>query len=66
MTRLRAHDVAEFPQLSHKGEEFIYVLSGTVSLHTDQYRRLVLEAGDSCYFDSTMGTPACRPARTTP
>jgi len=56
LTRLRAHDVAQFPGLlSHKGEEFVYVLSGAVSLHTDQYRPLVLEAGDSCYFDSTMG-----------
>ncbi|HMK81056.1 MAG TPA: XRE family transcriptional regulator [Xanthobacteraceae bacterium] len=56
LTRLRAHDVAQFPRLlSHKGEEFVYVLSGTVSLYTDQYRPLVLEAGDSCYFDSTMG-----------
>jgi transcriptional regulator with XRE-family HTH domain len=56
LTRLRAHDVAEFPALlSHQGEEFIYVLSGLIEIHTDQYRPLRLEEGDSCYFDSTMG-----------
>jgi transcriptional regulator with XRE-family HTH domain len=56
LTRLRAHDVAEFPVLlSHQGEEFLYVLSGTVEIHTDQYLPLRLEKGDSCYFDSTMG-----------
>ena len=56
LTRLRAHDVSEFPALlSHQGEEFLYVLSGTVEIFTDQYKPLRLETGDSCYFDSTMG-----------
>jgi Cupin domain len=56
LTRLRAHDVAEFPALlSHQGEEFLYVLTGVVEIHTDQYLPLRLEKGDSCYFDSTMG-----------
>jgi transcriptional regulator with XRE-family HTH domain len=56
LTRLRAHDVAEFPALlSHQGEEFLYVLTGVVEIHTDQYLPLRLEMGDSCYFDSTMG-----------
>jgi hypothetical protein len=37
LTRLREHDVAEFPALlSHQGEEFLYVLTG-VKIHTDQY-----------------------------
>jgi len=56
LTRLKAHDVAEFPRLSHHdGEEFLYVLSGTVELHTEHYAPIRLEEGDSCYFDSTMG-----------
>ena len=56
LTTLRAHDVREFHALSsHPGEEFIYVLSGAVDIHTDQYRPLRLSPGDSCYFDSTMG-----------
>ncbi|MEN0617240.1 XRE family transcriptional regulator [Klebsiella indica] len=38
----------------HEGEEFIYVLSGKVSLHTQLYTPLTLEKGDSAYIDSTM------------
>lgn len=56
VTTIRAHDRAEFPQLlSHDGEELLYVLTGEVTLHTEGYAPLHLEAGDSCYFDSTMG-----------
>lgn len=56
VTTIRAHDRAEFPQLlSHDGEELLYVLTGEVLLHTDGYAPLHLGAGDSCYFDSTMG-----------
>jgi transcriptional regulator with XRE-family HTH domain len=39
---------------SHAGEEFLYVLSGAVELHTDAYAPVRLEAGDSVYFDSGM------------
>lgn len=39
---------------SHAGEEFIYVLSGAVELHTDYYAPARLETGDSVYFDSGM------------
>lgn len=38
----------------HAGEEFVYVLSGAVELHTEYYSPVRLEAGDSVYFDSTM------------
>jgi transcriptional regulator with XRE-family HTH domain len=41
--------------LRHEGEEFVYVLSGRVTILTDIYRPLHLEPGDSCYFDSSMG-----------
>ncbi|MBS0366046.1 MAG: helix-turn-helix transcriptional regulator [Proteobacteria bacterium] len=41
--------------LSHEGEEFTYVLEGRLELHTEFYSPLVLEAGGSVYFDSTMG-----------
>ena len=40
--------------LAHPGEEFTYVLSGTVQLHTEFYEPLVLETGACVYFDSTM------------
>ena len=39
---------------SHAGEEFIYVLSGIVEIHTEFYRPSQLEAGDSMYLDSQM------------
>lgn len=56
LTRIKAHAIEAFPRLSrHDGEEFIYVLSGTMTLHTEYYAPMQLEAGDSCYFDSTMG-----------
>ncbi len=38
----------------HEGEEFIYVLTGKVSLHTVLYAPLILSQGDSAYIDSTM------------
>lgn len=41
--------------LRHAGEEFVYVLSGSVDVYTDQYKPLSLTSGDSCYFDSNMG-----------
>ncbi|MGD9021291.1 MAG: XRE family transcriptional regulator [Lysobacterales bacterium] len=39
----------------HAGEEFIYVLKGTLELHTEFYDPVVLKAGDSILFDSSMG-----------
>ena len=38
---------------SHPGQEFHYVLSGTLRVLLDQHE-LTLEAGDSLYFDSTV------------
>lgn len=40
--------------LSHPGEEFVYVLSGTVQLLTDIYEPLTVVTGACIYFDSTM------------
>jgi len=39
----------------HSGEEFFYVLSGTVELHTESYETVVLSTGDGVSFDSGMG-----------
>lgn len=56
LTTIQAQTTQQFPSLlSHDGEEMIYVLKGTVQIHTDSYTPLELHAGDSCYFDSTMG-----------
>lgn len=40
--------------LAHPGEEFTYVLAGTVQLHTEFYEPLTLVTGACVYFDSTM------------
>jgi transcriptional regulator with XRE-family HTH domain len=52
---IRARDVAEFDHWSrHRGEEFIYVLSGEIEVHTEHYAPFRLSAGESGYFDSSM------------
>jgi transcriptional regulator with XRE-family HTH domain len=38
----------------HSGEEYDYVLEGTLEVHTELYAPVRLEAGDSIYFDSGM------------
>src|SRR6187551_1247403 len=38
----------------HAGEEYLYVLKGTMDLHSDLYAPLRLGPGDSVYFDSGM------------
>ncbi|KRA17286.1 MULTISPECIES: XRE family transcriptional regulator [unclassified Lysobacter] len=56
VANLRARSLEEFgPFLRHAGEEFIYVLKGTVVLHTEFYDPLTLEEGESVYIDSNMG-----------
>jgi len=40
---------------SHEGEEFIYMLSGTIEFWLDEMECYILEPGDSFWFDSNMG-----------
>jgi transcriptional regulator with XRE-family HTH domain len=40
---------------AHEGEEFIYVLSGILEVHSEDYRLMRLEPGDALYLDSTSG-----------
>jgi transcriptional regulator with XRE-family HTH domain len=52
---IHARSLEEFGEFSqHPGEEFIYVLEGSMDLHTTIYAPLRLEQGDSLYFDSDM------------
>lgn len=51
----------------HSGEEYLYILSGSMELHSDLYAPLLLDRGDSIYFDSGMahayvrhGETACK------
>jgi transcriptional regulator with XRE-family HTH domain len=56
LTEYRARSAAEFGEfMHHTGEEFLFVLEGEIELHTDCYAPVVLKAGESMYFDSTMG-----------
>lgn len=52
---------------THPGEEYALVLEGAVELHTEHYAPVLLEAGDSAYFDSRMRhcyvAPGGSPAR---
>lgn len=55
IAELHARTLQEFGKLvRHSGEEYTYVLEGTVDLHTDMYAPTRLEKGDSIYFDSGM------------
>ncbi|TBU77232.1 transcriptional regulator [Pseudomonas daroniae] len=53
---LKARTTENFPQaLNIRGEEFVYVLSGSVRVYLEHYEPVDLETGDSLYFDSPMG-----------
>jgi len=52
---VQARSVEELGGLvRHAGEEYLYVLSGAMELHSDLYAPLALGPGDSVYFDSGM------------
>ncbi len=56
LARVRAKSLKEFGELvRHSGEEWAYVLKGTVVLHTEFYDPLALTVGESVYIDSNMG-----------
>ena len=56
LTRIRAHDIMEFGELvRHRGEEFIYVLEGTIEVHLQFYTAVTLSVGQGIYLDSSMG-----------
>lgn len=40
---------------SHQGEEFLYMLEGTLEIWLDELECFVLNAGDSFWFESTLG-----------
>jgi len=55
-TRVRARHFEDFPEwIRHDGEEFLYVLSGAILFYTEFYEPVRLNAGDSAYYDCTMG-----------
>lgn len=56
IAEVKARSLEDFGDLvRHGGEEYAYVLQGRVALHTDTYAPVILETGDSIYFDASMG-----------
>ncbi len=54
--RVRARRFEEFDGwVRHEGEEFLYVLTGTIRLFTEFYEPMDLKRGDSVYYDAAMG-----------
>ncbi len=55
VVKVHARSIDEFgPLLQHSGEEFIFVISGAIEVHTEFYAPTRLAAGESIYLDSTM------------
>ena len=56
MAKVRARSLDEFgPLVRHAGEEFFFVVRGSVVVHTEFYDPVTLGVGQSMYIDSTMG-----------
>ncbi len=56
VAEIRARSLQEFGDLvTHSGEEFAFVLEGTVDLYTALYAPVRINVGDAIYFDSGMG-----------
>ena len=54
--RIRARSMDDFDGwIRHDGEEFLYVLTGTIRLFTEYYEPVELKRGDSAYYDAAMG-----------
>jgi DNA-binding XRE family transcriptional regulator len=54
--RVRARSMEEFDGwVRHDGEEFMYVLTGVVTLFTEFYEPVEMRRGDSAYYDAAMG-----------
>jgi transcriptional regulator with XRE-family HTH domain len=56
IAELHSRTLVEFGEMiHHPGEEYSYILEGTVEFHSELYAPLTLRKGDSIYFDSGMG-----------
>lgn len=54
--RIRARSAAEFDGwVRHKGEEFLYVLTGEIRLYTELFEPVDMKRGDTAYYDGSMG-----------
>lgn len=54
-SRIKAHGKLDpIDWASHAGEEFLYVLEGSVIFYTEHYEPVTLKKGDGIYIDSSM------------
>lgn len=55
-THVRARTMDDFDGwVRHDGEEFLYVLTGSIRLYTEFYEPVEMKRGDSAYYDAAMG-----------
>jgi len=55
-TVVHARSFDEYPEwVRHDGEEFLYVLKGSLLFYTEFYEPIELFEGDSAYYDCEMG-----------
>ncbi|MGB0466613.1 MAG: helix-turn-helix domain-containing protein [Pontibacterium sp.] len=55
-TTVRARTFDEYAEwIRHDGEEFLYVLKGSLLFYTEFYEPIELSEGDSAYYDCEMG-----------
>ncbi|WP_299176763.1 XRE family transcriptional regulator [uncultured Neptuniibacter sp.] len=55
-TTVRTHSWDEYEDwVRHDGEEFLYVLKGSIMFYTEFYEPVELFEGDSAYYDCEMG-----------
>lgn len=55
VAQITLHEAPPIEQWTrHAGDEFIYVLSGTIEVHVEQYRPFIVRKGESTYYDSGM------------
>jgi transcriptional regulator with XRE-family HTH domain len=56
VSRIKARSLAEFGEMvRHDGQEFLYVVEGTIVVHTEFYDTVTIGKGESVYIDSRMG-----------
>ena len=55
-SRVRARSFDEYSDwVRHEGEEFLLILTGSVTFYSEFYEPVVLGEGDSVYYDANMG-----------
>lgn len=56
VTTVKARSKDEYPDwVRHDGEEFLYVLKGSLIFYSEFYEPIELHKGDSTYYDCAMG-----------